>query len=241
MTNFPMVLAVWFARVSLRKPPTRAITLILPPHCAQTGDGFWGKSNEKPFIMATAHKKAAITPKPATFDLLGKIPAKPVYLGDHAFSDGDPAKAGDWLGENRMGTRLSWRLSQEKAAVTPKPATFERFGEISSGSRLFWRSRNQARSDWQGGGTRLLRAVNERSDSVDRSVNRSTPREGWIRGKPATRERRRWCVRYRPSYERPKRTWLRTGCTAGRRLGPSFPRRSGRSAWCRCVWRIRNR
>ena len=114
MTNFPMVLAVWFARVSLRKPPTRAITLILPPHCAQTGDGFWGKSNEKPFIMATAHKKAAITPKPATFDPLGKIPAKPVYLGDHAFSDGDPAKAGDWLGENRMGTRLSWRFPQEK-------------------------------------------------------------------------------------------------------------------------------
>ena len=118
-----------------------------------------------------------LLPKPATS--LGKIEMGTVYHGVHAFlrwrSRQNPRRAGEnsirnpfimaipqekaaitpkpathgRFGENRMGTRLSWRLSQEKAAVTPKPATFERFGEIPRGSRLFWRSPRNARSDWR--------------------------------------------------------------------------------------------
>ena len=78
--------------------------------------------------MAIPHEKAAFTPKPATG--LGKFEAKTAYLGDHAFSGGDPAKAGDRLGKIPGGTRLSWRFPQEKAAVTPKPATFDPLGKI---------------------------------------------------------------------------------------------------------------
>ena len=61
--------------------------------------------------------------------------------GDHAFSDRNRAKTGGrrlaW--ENSLGTRLSWRLPQEKAAVTPKPATFDHLGEIRMENRLSWR------------------------------------------------------------------------------------------------------
>ena len=56
----------------------------------------------------------ALAPKPATRDRLGKIPAEPVYLGVHAYSDRAHAKTGEGFGENRMGTRLCWRFPPEK-------------------------------------------------------------------------------------------------------------------------------
>ena len=38
-------------------------------------------------------------------------------------SDRDRVKAGHWLGENRNGTRLSWRSRFFPTTLTPKPAT----------------------------------------------------------------------------------------------------------------------
>ena len=59
-----------------------AITLFSDGAHAKTGDRVWGNSNGKPFILAISPKKAAVTPKPATLDRLGKIPAETVYHGD---------------------------------------------------------------------------------------------------------------------------------------------------------------
>ena len=82
--------------------------------------------------------------------------------GVHAFSDRAHAKTGDQFGKIRMANRLSWRFPDEKAALTPKPATFDRLGEIRSGTHLLWRSRNNARwigeTIWDGLCRRRLRS-----------------------------------------------------------------------------------
>ena len=92
----------------------------------------------------------ALVPKPARD--VGKFHAEPVYHGDSARKSGDHAKTDDLrsaLWEKHWETRLSWRFPHEKAALTPKPATRDRPGEISSGNRLSWRSPKTARSDWR--------------------------------------------------------------------------------------------
>ena len=93
-----------------------AISLFSAQACAKARDWVWGKSNGKRFIMATPQEKASLTPKPATRNRLGKIRREPVYLGDSARKSDDRAKTGDSpaAGEIRMGTRLSWR-SQNQA------------------------------------------------------------------------------------------------------------------------------
>ena len=63
------------------------------------------------------------TPKPATFDPLGKFPAEPVYHGDFARKSSDHAKTGDLrsaIWEKYFEICLVWRFSHEKAALTPK-------------------------------------------------------------------------------------------------------------------------
>ena len=91
MVAVALVTRIWFG-----EPTTNpGVHALMGSHSRQSRRPVWEKSNGNPFIMAIRPRKAAVTPKPATFDPLGKIPAKPVYLGDHAFPDGDPAKAGD--------------------------------------------------------------------------------------------------------------------------------------------------
>ena len=113
MTSCPMILTALFAEVSLGRPPTMAITLFPITH----------------------------TPKPTTRDPLGKISTETVYHGDSARKSGAYAKNREGLGKNRNGSRLSWRFPQEKAGISPKPATHERLGEIPNGTCLSWRSR----------------------------------------------------------------------------------------------------
>ena len=178
MTSLPMVLVALFVRAS------------------RVGRTLRQQSRSRFFPLA-------LMPKPATRNPLGKIPAEPVYHGDreekrrscqnrraalgkfqwetvyhgvHAFfrwrSRQSRRRAGEnsirnpfimaiaqekaaitpkpathgRFGENRMGTRLSWRSPKEKATVTPKPATRDPFGEIPSGIRLSWRSPRKAPS-----------------------------------------------------------------------------------------------
>ena len=146
MTSLPMVSVAWFAKVSLEADRRQWRPRFFP---------------------------VALTPKPANRDPLGKNLLETVYHGDslkesgaHAkpgerrwekskrnpfmmaippIFDGDCAKTRGWLGENQMGTRLSWRFPQEKAVFTPKPATRGRFGKIPSGTRLSWRFSQEKR------------------------------------------------------------------------------------------------
>ena len=101
-----------------------------------------GKILEKPPMMATTLSWTAIAPKPATSS--GKFEWEPVYHGDHAFSRWRSCQSRRPAWGNSLRNPFMMAIPQEKAALTPKPATFDRLGEISSGTRLSWRSRNQA-------------------------------------------------------------------------------------------------
>ena len=66
-----------------RKPFIMATTLFWDGDRAKAGDNpqpTWGKSNGKPFMMASPQEKAGITPKRAT--CVGKTEAEAVYHGD---------------------------------------------------------------------------------------------------------------------------------------------------------------
>ncbi|QDU89868.1 hypothetical protein Pla175_32640 [Pirellulimonas nuda] len=71
-------------------------------------------------------------------------------------------------------------------------------------------------------------------------AKRSAARRGQ-RASAAPRARRLWFDRCPVRCARRRRTSPRTGCTAGRRRGPSSPRRTGRSGPCRSGWRCPNR
>ena len=99
MTSFPMVLIIWFAAASLRKPTV-------------------GRSR---FFGSRSRQSQR---QPATG--LGKIPAKPANHSDHAFFDRPRAKNSDNsppTGENSSGNRQQWRSRFSWIAIVPKPAT----------------------------------------------------------------------------------------------------------------------
>ena len=114
MTNFPMVLV---ALVSLGTAANNCVHAFSDRDRAKTRDRrlAWEKSKRNPLIKAFTLFPMALTPKPATTH--------------------------DRLGEIRNGNGLSWRFPQEKAALTPKPATCDPLGKNQSGTRLSWRSR----------------------------------------------------------------------------------------------------
>ena len=82
---------------------------------------------------------------------LGKIEWETVYHGDSARKRGNHAKIRDsrpaW--EKSIWNRFILAISPENAGITPKPATFDPFGENPSGTRLSWRSWSKTRSDWR--------------------------------------------------------------------------------------------
>ena len=65
------------------------------------------------------------------------------------FCDGAHAKTGDQVWGNSSEKRFIMAISQQKAAITPKLATRDQFGENRMGNRLSWRFRNKKRESRQ--------------------------------------------------------------------------------------------